>query len=95
MKAVNEFDLVVVGAGMAGIAAATQATANGQRVCVLEKSSGPGGRMATRNKQDGCWDHGAQYFTARSPAFRAQVQQWVQLGLHPGVNLLRCGTASS
>ena len=81
MKAVNEFDLVVVGAGMAGIAAATQATANGQRVCVLEKSSGPGGRMATRNKQDGCWDHGAQYFTARSPAFRAQVQQWVQLGL--------------
>ena len=81
MKSKNEFDLAVVGAGIAGIAAATQAGAYGLQVCVLEKSPGPGGRMATRNKEDGCWDHGAQYFTARSPAFRAQVQHWVNDGL--------------
>ncbi len=80
MKSANEYDLVVVGAGMAGLAAATQASAVGQCVRVLEKSSGPGGRMATRNKQDGCWDHGAQYFTARSPQFHAQVQQWLDAG---------------
>ena len=81
MKSNNEFDVVVVGAGMAGIAAAAQAGAYGLQVCVLEKSLSPGGRMATRNKPDGCWDHGAQYFTARSPAFRAQVQHWVDDGL--------------
>jgi renalase len=81
LKSINECDLVVVGAGMAGLAAAAQATAMGKRVCVLEKSGGPGGRMATRAKEDGCWDHGAQYFTARSPEFRAQVQQWLEAGL--------------
>ena len=81
LKSINECDLVVVGAGMAGLAAAAQASAMGKRVCVLEKSGGPGGRMATRAKEDGCWDHGAQYFTARSPEFRAQVQQWLEAGL--------------
>lgn len=81
MKSMNECDLVVVGAGMAGLAAAVHAKATGQRVCVLEKSRGPGGRMATRAQPDGCWDHGAQYFTARSPQFRAQVQQWLDAGL--------------
>ncbi|WP_062062355.1 NAD(P)/FAD-dependent oxidoreductase [Cellvibrio sp. OA-2007] len=81
MRLINEFDLVVVGAGIAGLTAATQASAQGQRVCVLEKSAGPGGRMATRNKPDGSWDHGAQYFTARTPEFRAQVQQWLDEGL--------------
>lgn len=81
MKSINEYDLVIVGAGMAGLTAAAKASAMGKRVCVLEKSSGPGGRMATRAKEDGCWDHGAQYFTARSPEFRAQVQQWLDAGL--------------
>lgn len=81
LKSINECDLVVVGAGMAGLAAAAQAIAMGKRVCVLEKSGGSGGRMATRTKEDGCWDHGAQYFTARSPEFRAQVQQWLDAGL--------------
>ncbi len=80
MKPINEFDVVVIGAGMAGITAAARLQALGRKVCVLEKSYNPGGRMATRDKPEGCWDHGAQYFTARSPEFRAQVQRWVEQG---------------
>ena len=36
-------------------------------------------RMAT-DRGPVCFDHGAQYFTARDPAFREQVQGWQQAG---------------
>ncbi|WP_049630184.1 NAD(P)/FAD-dependent oxidoreductase [Cellvibrio sp. pealriver] len=80
MKPINTFDVVVIGAGMAGITAAARLRSAGWSVCVLEKSHNPGGRMATRDKPEGCWDHGAQYFTAKSVEFRAQVQQWLAEG---------------
>jgi predicted NAD/FAD-dependent oxidoreductase len=40
-------------------------------VTVYEKSRGVGGRLATRRLEAGGIDHGAQYVTAREPAFRA------------------------
>lgn len=40
---------------------------------MLEKSRGFGGRAATRRVADAVFDHGAQYFTARSEAFGAWV----------------------
>jgi len=48
---------------------------------VLEKSRGPGGRSATRRIDGARFDHGAQYFTARSAAFGRQLQQWRDSGL--------------
>ncbi len=52
--------VAIVGAGMAGLAAARRLTAAGRRVVILEKSPGVGGRVATR-RVDGCIvDHGAQ-----------------------------------
>ncbi len=96
LKSINECDLVVVGAGMAGLAAAAQASAMGKRVCVLEKSGGPGGRMATRAKEDGCWDHGAQYLPRVHLNFARRFNSgWRQVWSHLGVNLSLCGTASS
>jgi len=62
-------DVVIVGAGIAGLSAAGELVASGWRVLVLEKSRGVGGRMATRRLGDAVCDHGAQFFTVRGPAF--------------------------
>ena len=74
----NNLDVIVIGAGMAGLAAAQQLRSAGRRVLVLEKSRGVGGRMATRRTDTAQWDHGAQYFTARSAPFRRQVAHWLR-----------------
>ena len=75
----------IVGAGLAGLACADQLAAAGHHVTLFDKARGPGGRMATRRMPtglgDASFDHGAQYFTARSPGFRALVARWEALGL--------------
>ncbi len=48
---------------------------------MLEKSTGPGGRMATRQVGGAIFDHGAQYFTARNQAFRKIVAEWEGQGI--------------
>lgn len=50
----------IVGAGMAGLAAARHLTAAGQKVILFEKSAGIGGRVATRRVEGCILDHGAQ-----------------------------------
>ena len=66
-------DVVIVGAGIAGLAAAAELVASGRRVVVLEKSRGVGGRMATRRVGEAICDHGAQFFTVRGRAFGGMV----------------------
>lgn len=75
------YDVLIVGAGVAGLQAAVDLTAAGKRVVVLEKSRGFGGRAATRRWQGAKVDHGAQFFTARHPEFREQVDHWVENNL--------------
>ena len=53
--------VAVVGAGMAGLAAARSLVDQGQAVTVFEKSRGFGGRAATRRKEGFIWDTGAGY----------------------------------
>ncbi|WP_075216225.1 NAD(P)/FAD-dependent oxidoreductase [Mongoliimonas terrestris] len=65
--------VAVVGAGIAGLTAARKLAKAGAIVQVFEKSRGIGGRLATRRTEGGPIDHGAQYFTAREPAFKAWV----------------------
>ena len=76
--------IAVVGAGMAGLACAAKLTQAGHAVTLFDKARGPGGRMSTRRidtaQGEAAFDHGAQYFTARDPAFTAQVARWAQSG---------------
>jgi predicted NAD/FAD-dependent oxidoreductase len=68
--------IAVIGAGIAGLSCATALARVGAAVTLYEKSRGPGGRMSTRRGDNWQCDHGAQYFTARDPAFRAEVSRW-------------------
>jgi len=77
-------DIAIIGAGMAGLACATKLKAAGHSLQVFDKGRGPGGRMAARRVEIAGetvrFDHGAQYFTARDPGFRAAVEAWQAKG---------------
>lgn len=77
----------IVGAGVAGLSAARALQDQGHGVVVFERSHRPGGRVATRRPDAVemprglagatlAFDHGAQYFTARDPRFKAIVDRW-------------------
>ncbi|MCG8457320.1 MAG: FAD-dependent oxidoreductase [Holophagales bacterium] len=68
--------VLVVGSGLAGLACARTLHDAGLRVKVLDKGSGPGGRLASRRQDGLAFDYGAQYFTARDPRFRRLVDAW-------------------
>lgn len=75
-------DVLILGAGLSGLKLAHDLHAAGGRTLrVLDKARGVGGRAATRRWDDVPVDHGAQFFTARSPEFRAQVDRWVAAGV--------------
>lgn len=63
----------MIGAGLAGIAAAREITARSGSVTIFEKSRGLGGRCASKRWEGHLIDHGAQYFTIRDDAFRSAV----------------------
>ena len=68
--------VAVVGAGISGLACARALKVAGCEVTVFDKSRAPGGRLSTRRGEGWQCDHGAQYFTARDPAFRSEVARW-------------------
>ncbi|MEZ4955893.1 MAG: FAD-dependent oxidoreductase [Saprospiraceae bacterium] len=75
----NQYHTIIIGAGMSGMAAAnTLANANVPTL-VLDKGRGISGRMATRRWEEATFDHGAQFFSARTPAFQAFVEKGKQL----------------
>ncbi|MFN7012506.1 MAG: NAD(P)/FAD-dependent oxidoreductase [Allorhizobium sp.] len=75
--------IAIIGAGIAGITLA-RALVPSADVTIFEKSRGLGGRMANRRREGFAFDHGAQYFTARSPAFRSVAEGTVEAG-HAGI----------
>lgn len=81
MTRVNHADCVIVGAGMAGLAAGMSLNARGFSVLVVDKGRGVGGRLATRRFDGGRFDYGAQFFTVRNPAFRRLADEWLAAGI--------------
>lgn len=74
----------VVGAGLSGLTCGRDLALAGYEVVVFDKARGAGGRMSTRRtgaRDRWSFDHGAQYFTARHPAFAAEVDAWVEAGV--------------
>lgn len=74
-------DVIVIGAGMAGLTCAQQLKQAGLDVTIVEKSAGVGGRMATRRLQ-GTWvDHGAQLISAKSDDFERFIRKLQDKGV--------------
>lgn len=73
--------IAIIGAGISGLTAARVLQDQGHQVTVFEKSRGPGGRAATRRIDAFQFDHGAQYFRVRDPAFQRTVASWRERGL--------------
>lgn len=78
-------DVAIIGAGLSGLSCARRLQEAGRTMRLFDKGRGVGGRMATRRiecgGQSALFDHGAQFFTARSPEFQAELQAWRQEGL--------------
>ncbi|GIU66324.1 NAD(P)/FAD-dependent oxidoreductase [Candidatus Phycosocius spiralis] len=76
--------IAIIGTGVAGLSCARVLARAGVSVSLFDKGRGPGGRLSTRRVE--CpygpisFDHGAQYFTARDPHFKAEIAQLEALG---------------
>jgi predicted NAD/FAD-dependent oxidoreductase len=74
-------DVVVIGAGLAGLICAQQLKQMGYQVVIVEKSRGLGGRLATRRLQ-GTWaDHGVRYLNCQGPLTTCLIQALLQRGV--------------
>ena len=73
--------VVVIGAGICGLVAGRRLVGSGAQVTIVDKGRSPGGRLATRRIGTATLDHGAQFFTVRTPAFQRQVDDWIGRGL--------------
>ena len=62
-----DVDVVVVGAGLAGLAAARRLTSSGRSVVILEASDGVGGRMRSERVDDVTVDRGFQLLNPAYP----------------------------
>lgn len=68
--------VAVIGAGVAGLAAARLLTDKGLDVAVFDKGRGPGGRLATRRAEGFAFDHGAQYFSVKDVRLDKHLRSW-------------------
>ena len=62
--------IAIIGSGLAGISTALLLKDQAD-ITLFEKARGVSGRMSTRIADPYLFDHGAQYFTVRTDAFRS------------------------
>ena len=63
-------NIIIVGAGIAGLMCAQRLTKSGLSVSIFDKSRGVGGRIGTRRIENGIFNHGA----SQIPNFRKQAK---------------------
>ena len=72
--------IAIVGAGIAGLTLARE-LGNSADITLFEKYHPAGGRMSHCTLGDFIFDHGAQYFTARSKPFQDFLDPFIRSGL--------------
>lgn len=72
--------VIIIGAGIAGLACARRLVQSGIKPILLDKGRGVGGRVATRRTEKAQFDHGAQYLTAQSAEFADLLSELVASG---------------
>ena len=86
----TDVTVVVVGAGIAGLACARELVDAGIPARVLERGGVVGGRLASRRIDGRYADIGAAYVTADDPGFLGRLQTWRIDGLaHPWTDTFR------
>ena len=63
------YDLLIIGTGIAGLAAGRMAQQAGLKVMLIDKGQRVGGRVSTRRIDGFVFNHGAQFTTSRSADF--------------------------
>ena len=77
MKNKNHHDVIIIGGGISGLMCAKHIGSK-INIAILDKGRNFGGRMATRHFEGAVFDHGAQFFTAKSLEFQNYVNYWYQ-----------------
>ena len=67
--ALPHYDLLIIGTGIAGLAAGRIAQQAGQSVVLIDKGRRVGGRVATRRADGFLFNHGAQFASSTSADF--------------------------
>lgn len=73
-------DILIIGAGIAGLAAARKLMSAGNSVRVFDKGRRIGGRVATRRADGYIFDHGAQFLTAHKDSFSSLCHEAASQG---------------
>lgn len=73
-------NIAIIGSGLTGLTAARQLKSFAHTT-VFDKSKGVGGRLATRYTDKFEFDHGAQYFIAKSQEFKSLVDELLSAGV--------------
>jgi renalase len=74
-------DVLIIGAGIAGLTAARSLTTQGQQVALVEKSRGLGGRLATRRLPGTHADHGVCYLKPKGEVFQRLIEAAIAAGV--------------
>ncbi len=72
--------IAVIGAGLSGLTFA-HLLQDYADITLFEKAHGVGGRMSTRSAESYFFDHGTQYFTARTKRFQNFIQTLIGKGI--------------
>ena len=82
-----ELDVLVIGAGMSGLIAATELQKTGLNVAVVEKARGSGGRLSSKRIESSktkamiSFDLGCASFDAKTELFRSHLETWSSEGI--------------
>mgnify|MGYP005627738243 FL=1 len=72
--------IAIIGAGLSGLSTAHFLKDHAE-ITLFEKACDVGGRISTRRAEPYFFDHGAQYFTARTKAFQDFIQPLINQGI--------------